>query len=212
MRIAHKNRRVILLDNSEGMLEIAARKMNEGNLRKNVTIAKGDMIKTPFVNEVFDTVFCEQAFFLVSKPDAFLREMHRILKENARLIISAQNLFVQCLASLSENPDKANLDTVLKILTRRNYATMTKGGEVKIYTWSPSEFRMMLARNGFCVEKIVGKGITRPLRISKDVFTRSDYDEMLFKKILECELALCEDMDALALAGHVQAIARKENR
>jgi hypothetical protein len=49
-----------------------------------------------------------------------------------------------------------------------------------------------------------------PLRVSKDLFMRKDYSEALFKKILEFELALCEKTDALALAGHLQAIAHKK--
>lgn len=74
---------------------------------------------------------------------------------------------------------------------------------------TPDEFRTTLERNGFQVEKIIGKGISMPLRISKDVFMRKEYSKELFAKILEFELALCERQDALALAGHLQAIAYK---
>jgi len=67
----------------------------------------------------------------------------------------------------------------------------------------------LLERNGFRVEKIIGKGVTMPLRISKELFVKKEYSEDLFNKILQFELALCEKNDALALAGHLQAIAYK---
>lgn len=67
----------------------------------------------------------------------------------------------------------------------------------------------MLERNGFHVEKIVGKGVTMPLRISKELFMKKEYPKDLFNKILQFELTLCEKPDALALAGHLQAIAYK---
>jgi hypothetical protein len=48
------------------------------------------------------------------------------------------------------------------------------------------------------------------LRISNELFTRKKYSETLFNNILQFELALCDKPDALALAGHMQAIAHKE--
>jgi hypothetical protein len=59
------------------------------------------------------------------------------------------------------------------------------------------------------VEKIIGKGTTMPLRISKHVFAKKKYSEKLFSKIFQFELAICEKPDAVALAGILQAITRK---
>jgi hypothetical protein len=86
---------------------------------------------------------------------------------------------------------------------------MTKNGLVKIYTLTPDELRNLLERNGFNVQKIIGKGITMPLRMTAELYTRKEYPEDLFSKILDLEFALCEKQDALALAGHLQAIAYK---
>jgi hypothetical protein len=59
------------------------------------------------------------------------------------------------------------------------------------------------------VERIVGKGVAMPLRISKDLFMKKNYSQKLLEKLLQLELAFCEKADAIALAGHLQAIARK---
>jgi len=86
---------------------------------------------------------------------------------------------------------------------------MTKNGKVKIHTRTPQEFRTILERNGLRIEKMIGKVTTMPLRIKQEFFLERKHSEDLFNNILQFELALCEKPDALALAGHLQAIAFK---
>jgi len=154
-------------------------------------------------------ILCEHTLFLFKEPDILIRELKRVLKRKARLIISAQNRYVQSLACLPEKPNPDKINNALNILFRKKYNTMARHGKVKIHTWTPNEFQTLLKRNGFQVKKIIGKGVTMPLRISKELFVKKEYSEDLFNKILQFELALCERKDALALAGHMQAIVCK---
>ena len=209
IRMARKGCRVILMDTSEKMLEIAAEKVKEEGPQHKITTKKGDITKTGYADETFDMILCEHTLFLFKEPDILIKELKRVLKRKARLIISAQNRYVQSLACLPEKPSPDKVGNALNILLRKKYNTMTKRGKVKIYTWTPNEFRTLLEKNGFQVEKIVGKGVTMPLRISKELFVKKEYSEDLFNKILQFELALCEKTDALALTGHMQAIAYK---
>jgi hypothetical protein len=48
-----------------------------------------------------------------------------------------------------------------------------------------------------------------PLRISSKVLAQKRYSQELYDKILELELAFSDKTDAIALAGHLQAIAYK---
>jgi ubiquinone/menaquinone biosynthesis C-methylase UbiE len=209
IRMARKGCRVVLLDASEGMLKVAASKADGEGLQDRIATRRGDATKTDLPDEAFDMIFCEQTLFLFREPDALLKELHRTLKKKAYLIISAQNRYAQCLASLPENPTLDSVDNALKLLLLEKHNTMTATGKVNIYTWTPNEFSTMLEKNRFRVEKIIGKGVTMPLRISRDMFMKKEYPEDLFKKILEFELAMCEMQDTLALAGHLQAIAYK---
>jgi ubiquinone/menaquinone biosynthesis C-methylase UbiE len=202
--------KIILMDISEGMLKIATERIKQEQLDDKIIIRKGDITRTNFPNETFDLIFCEHTLFLFKEADTLLKEFKRILKRKARVIVSALNLYVQTLACLSNNPDTENMKNALKMLLREKYNYLDNGQKMKIYTWAPSEFIDMLERNGFHVEKIVGKGYTMPLRISKDAYMKKDYSKDLFEKILQFELALCEKPDTLALAGHMQAIAHKE--
>lgn len=209
IRMAHKGCKVVLMDLSEGMLEVAAGRVKEEGFQDRVVVRKGDITKTDYDDETFDMILCEHALFLFKEPDIVLKEFRRILKRKALLIVSAQNRYVQSLSSLSGKPSVDNVERVLKVLESEEHECMTEDGLVKIYTWTPNELQSMLERNGFSVEKIVGKVLTMPLRIRKEFYLQKEYSEELFNKILQLELTLCEKPDALALAGHLQAIARK---
>jgi len=210
VRIAKKALKVVLMDISEGMLKAAAQRIKRERVKEHVVIKKGDITRTGYPDETFDLIFCEHVLFLFKKPDIVMKELSRILKKKARLIISAQNRYVQSLVSLSEKPKSDDVRAALDILQTKKYSAMDKKGNVKIYTWAPEEFREILERNGFHVERIVGKGYTMPLRVSKELFMKKKYSQDLLDKIVEFELELSEKPDALALAGHMQAIAHKE--
>jgi len=210
VQMARKGCRVVLMDISQEMLKIANRKVQMKALQNRITIERGDITKTGYADETFDMILCEHTLFLFKEPDILIKELKRVLKKKARLIISAQNRYVQSIVSLSEKQSSSNTNDALNILLRKKYRTMTQDRRVRIYTWTPNEFREMLEKNGFLVEKIIGKVVTMPLRISKEHFMRKKYPKDLFEKILEFELTLCEKREALALAGHLQAIAYKQ--
>ena len=208
VRMARMGCKVVLMDISQGMLKAAAKRIEKENLRQRIIIKKGSIAETGYANEAFDMILCEHALFLLKDPTNVIKEFNRVLKKKSRLIVSVHNRYVQSLRSL-ERPSPEDMNNALKILLRKKYSSMTKNGNVRIHTWTPNEFRSMLETNGFQVERMVGKGVTMPLRISKDLFMKKEYPEELFKKILEYEFVLCEKPDALALAGHLQTIARK---
>ena len=209
VRIAKQTGKVVLMDISAGMLRMAAQRIRQRGLEEKVIIKKGDITKTGYPDETFDLVFCEHALFLFERPDLLLKELSRILKKRATLIISAHNRYVASLARLPDEPKLEDLKNALMLLQERKHQFMTADDKVKVFTYSPDEFRSMLERHGFEIEKIIGKGITMPLRISNKFFTRKKYSEKLFKTLLEFELALCDKPGALSLAGHMQAIAHK---
>lgn len=211
LRMAVKGCNVVLMDISGEMLEVAAERVEKEGLQHRIIIKRDDITRTGYADETFDMILCEHTLFLFKEPDLLIEELKRVLKKKARLIISAQNRYVQSLVSLPEKPNSNNMDDASNILIRKKHRTMTKNGKVKIYTWTPNEFREMLERNGLNVEKIIGKGFTMPLRISKNLFMKKEYPEDLFNNILQFELNLCEEQDALALAGHFQAIAYKKS-
>ncbi len=209
IRMAEKGCNVVLMDSSEKILAAAAEKLKAKGFQHKVTLKKGDFLETGYPDETFDMALLEQALFPFKEPAVAIRELTRVLKKNVALIISVQNRYVQSLSSLAGKPRVDNVERAFKILVNQEHECMTKEGRIKIHTWTPQEFREMLIRSGLRVEKIIGKTVTMPLRVRQEFFMEKTHTEELFNKILQFELALCEKSDALALAGHLQAIAFK---
>jgi ubiquinone/menaquinone biosynthesis C-methylase UbiE len=209
IRIAEKGCKVVLMDSSEKMLRAAANKVKTKGFQHKITLQKGDIAEIGYADEAFDMVLCEHALFPFKEPDVAIRELKRVLKKNAALVVSVQNRYVRALSSLAGKPRADNVERAFKILVNQEHECMTKDGKVKIYTWTPQEFREMLERNGLRVEKMVGKVATMPLRVRQEFFMEKKHPKELSNNLLQFELALCEKQDALALAGHLQAIAFK---
>jgi len=199
--IAKKGCKVVLLDISEGMLKQAREKINEEKLQDRVIVKKGNVLDLDFPDETFDLVFCEHTLFLFPEPDRVVKELTRVLKKNSTIVISAQNKYPLALIYLPDDPK-----TAMELISEQYYHKLRN---IQVYTITPNEFREILQANELRVEKMVGKGITMPIRIQPNLFYTNDYSDEFFNKILQIELALCERSDILGLAGHLQAIAQK---
>jgi SAM-dependent methyltransferase len=162
------------MDFSEGMLKEAAQRIKEEGVEDKVVIKKGDIARTDCSDETYYLIFCEHALFPFDEPDTLLEEFARILKSKGTLIVSAHNRYVASLARLSDMPKSKDLENALLLLLGRKHQFMTPDNKVKVFTWTPEEFRALLGRHGFRMEKIIRKGMTMPLRISSKSFTKEN--------------------------------------
>ena len=211
IQMAKKGCKVFLVDISQGMLEVAKENIKKEEVQDRIVIQKGDITKLDYPNQTFDLVLCEHVMFLFPNPELVVNEMVRVLKRNGLLIISAGNFYV---AALKDIPDK--IDEVINLLSEQSHISLKrKQAKVivktgpKVHLITPNEFRELLERNGLKIAKIIGKGITMPLRIPSKTYTKKKYSKEQLKKILQIEFALCEKTDALGLAGHLHAVAYK---
>ncbi|NVM01588.1 MAG: methyltransferase domain-containing protein [Candidatus Helarchaeota archaeon] len=197
---------VVLLDASNGMLNVARRKIKNENLKDVITIKKGDITNLDYPDETFDLILLERSLFLFPDPSIIIQELTRVLKKQSPLIITAGNNYVAALTYLPEELDKA-----FNQLTGKHHPFLKIEGspELKNYFFSPNEFRELLEKEGLEIKKIIGKVITLPLRFLQTTYFGEIWDQDLFDRILKIELAFCEKTDAVSLAGHMQAIAYK---
>ncbi len=200
--IAKCGPRVVLADLSDGMLNAAREKIKKAHLEKRIEVRRGDLRELDFEDETFDMVFMDHALCFIREQGSVVKELVRVLKKDRPLVISGQNRYVLSLSLLQDDADLA-----LKVL--RNDVQFVMRGRLKVYPSSPDEFRVLLENNGVRVDKIVGKVVTMPLTLSRDRFWTEDFSKDFFENLLRIELSLCERPDALALAGHFQAIGYK---
>lgn len=199
--IAKCGPKVVLVDNSDGMLQVASRKIRKQGLQGRIIALKGDVRKLDFPDETFDMVFCDHALCFIREQRKVIKELVRVVKTNSPLIISGQNRYALALSLMQD------IDLATKVLSNETQFLM--GERLKVYTLSPDELRKLLEENAVRVEKIIGKGVTMPLIFPLQIPYPKDDAPEFFDKVLRIELALCEKPDALGLAGHLQAIAYK---
>jgi ubiquinone/menaquinone biosynthesis C-methylase UbiE len=202
--IAKRGPRVIIGDVSEGMLNVAKRKIAEEELLEQVEVKECDLRRLDFEDETFDMVFCEHALCFIKEQETVIKELVRVLKRGHPLIITAQNRYVLSLSMVSEDAGYA-----LKVLSTEKPFIMHNSLEV--YTLSPEEFRQILEKNGVKVERIVGKLFTMPLGIPLREMAREDFTEEAFEQIMRVELELSSKPDSVSLAGHIQAIGYRKS-
>ena len=75
------------LDMSDNMIEYAREKTRDLKLEKRISFQVGDAEHLPFADNAFDVVTCCNSFHHYPHQDRAVREMHRVLDHNGRLIL-----------------------------------------------------------------------------------------------------------------------------
>jgi 2-polyprenyl-3-methyl-5-hydroxy-6-metoxy-1,4-benzoquinol methylase len=194
--------RVVLADLSDGMLNMARKKIAEEGLQERIETRSCDLRKLDFKDESFDMVFCDHALAFIKEQDSVVSELVRVLKKGHPLIVSAQNRYV---LSLSLVRDDAAL--AFRILSKDSPFALRD--RVKVYALSPEEFRRLLENKGVRVEGMFGKVFTMPLGLSYEKLQSEAFGQDLVEKLLKIEFSMLDKPDAVSLGGHIQAVGYK---
>lgn len=80
--------KVILLDLSKGMLDVAQDRVRKAGLQARVLLDLGDIVKLPFREGVFDVVLSTYSMCPLGDPADGAAELYRVLKPGGRLGIA----------------------------------------------------------------------------------------------------------------------------
>ena len=215
--IAKKGYEVVLVDISQGMLGVAKKKIRREGLEGKITLIKGDMTSLDYPDESFDFALClTDALPLVEDIDKGLQEFRRVMKKGSYLVADLINRFGLLMPHVSGDPYDATKVRALIERLKKEESVQGKSSKEKKFRWLwhfPNEAKTLFERNNLEVEKIVGKPITllwrNPLAMGKHDLRAS---RRLLNKILELELALCEEPTLLGMAAKLMIIARKTER
>ena len=79
--LAHQGADVVGLDISAAMLQQGRRKAQNTELAGTLEFLRGDAGRLPFPDDHFDTVIAMRFFHLADDPEAFLKEMRRVSRD-----------------------------------------------------------------------------------------------------------------------------------
>lgn len=131
------NGTVIGLDVNEGMLEVA--RTTSSNIHPHIEWRKGDVKEIPFQDLSFDVIFCQQGLQFFPDRLVALREIHRVLKENGRLVLSAMR-------PIKHNPSYAILAEALERHVGADAGMMMRAPFLSLNT---DELRDLIVTAGF---------------------------------------------------------------
>jgi len=80
-------RKVVGLDRSAGMLEVAGEKLRRRGLEERIEVVEGDALRMPFEDRSFDAVTIAFGLRNLADYGAGVREMTRVLKPGGRLLV-----------------------------------------------------------------------------------------------------------------------------
>lgn len=193
---------VVLADLSDGMLDVARKKIVQEGLQNRIETKRCDLRNLDFEAESFDMVFCDHALCFIKEQDLAVKELVRVLKKGHPLIISGQNRYVLSLSQVEEDPDMAS-----RILAKDSPFNMLN--RVKVYALSPNEFKQLLEDNGVRLERMFGKVFTMPLGLSYRTLRKESFSQDVVDRLLKIEYVMLEKPDAVPLASHLQAVGYK---
>ncbi len=136
--VAKNARHVTATDFSDEMLVMARTQLKD---LQNVTVEKADCKKTTFPSGKFDSVFMANLIHVIENPLATLKEGYRILKDNGLLLLVDYTMH--------------GMGGFEKMKSGIRY--LGKWGKPPSYfkgNLSPDEFKLLVERAGFKVEKV----------------------------------------------------------
>src|SRR5215211_6048459 len=129
--------KVVGLDINEGMLEVARKASSD--VRPAIEWHQGDATDMPLPDRAFDVVFCQQGLQFFPDRSAALGEMHRVLVQNGRLVLSI-------LRSIEHNPGYRLLAEALERHVGLDAGAMMRSPFTSL---SADELRALITGAGF---------------------------------------------------------------
>jgi len=144
------DKRVVGVDLSEDMLQVASRKVRERGLCAVIGLCVMDACRLGFADEAFDAVTAQFVITLVPDPEQALDEMDRVLRPGGEIVISSRLV-------ASEGPGAAFWSALAPLAKKVGWSTDFKVS--RITDWGQ--------RTGRYQTTHVGKGYFKVVRLKK---------------------------------------------
>lgn len=195
------------VDHSAAMIGQVREKLERlGAKAKRATLVVADIAEMPQLpSGHFDLIVAMgDPLSICSDPPQAVREFHRIGRDRATVIATADNK----LAAIDHFAERGNLDELERFVRsgKTHWLTAEKREQFELTTFTPASLRKLFEKSGFDVIEIVGKPVV-PVRQNKRLLEADDAIE----RLIRMEMELSKDPAAAARASHLQIVARRSS-
>ena len=205
IKLAKQGYRIVLTDISENMLKVAKRKIKKEKLQNKTKTRVADIRDMScFTSNQFDLVLAEgDPVSYCLNPERAVRELARVVKPNAHVIISVDSKYPIVSRLIAEK----SYDQLSKFV--RTGILKSREGEFEFQAFTPEELKILFKRCGLRLVRIIGKPILTQLlpKEERDRMIKEDY-----RRILDLELGFCDIPSLVGVGGHLEAVGLKQKQ
>jgi len=191
---------VTLCDLSLGMLAVAREKLQKEGLLDRVEIKEADLAALPFHDETFDLVVCLHGAFSDADSLKAAKELTRVMKRGAMIIIDVLSRYWAATHELNKNPELA-----LKLVKSEiNHAYDIHGDWQRVF--SPEEFTGLLEKNSIKAIEIYGNFYQL---LPKEILEWQEWDDKFLSQLVEVMMYLRNTPSAIGMARELILVGEK---
>lgn len=201
IELGYKN--IMLLDISEDILNEARKRILNLKIEHNAEYIKLDIADMKEIQpDVFDYVFSQyDAVSYCTKPRQAMKELARVAKRNAYVIVSLDTKFRR----VSEYIEAGWLKEAKKLLD----TNITNEFDFPQYNFTWEELAQFYEEAGLKVIEVVGAPVFMH-QIKGEILAKLESDPKIRSELLKIELENCTNKSLVNFAGHLQMIGKKE--
>jgi ubiquinone/menaquinone biosynthesis C-methylase UbiE len=201
--MARRCQQVTLVDISPKLLELAAVNIQAAGLTQKIDLVEGDISNlAQFGDAAFSFVVCVGGVlsYALEKGQTAVRELVRVAKQGAILIIGCDSKYGFVRWLLNENESESQLEAALEVYETGEYEA-GDGAFARLYT--VAELTALLKESGCEIVEVA----STPTLV--DSWDQSKYPAEKREKLKALELKVCTVPELLGAGHHLLCIARK---
>ncbi len=201
--MAREGHKVVLLDVSEKMLEVARERIRNNNLISRVTTIHSDIRKMELNDNNFDLVVAEGAIsYCGASYQKAIDELVRVAKHGSYILASVNNRYGLALTILKKFDLKEGVDHIDRLLETGEAFT-----DLPVHAFTLDGLKESFRKAGAEVINAYGKH-TLSNFLSREQKEELE-DEKVFKKFEKFEKLMMDKPELIGFAGHILVVARK---
>lgn len=194
---------IVCADIAQKMLDAGKKYAEKEELLDKIEFRKSDILNMKeFADKTFDFVIAEgDPVGYCGNPDKAIKELSRVAKRGAFIIVSVDSFFTMLGRMISKNDFKG-----LKLLEKKHESITPHG--YSEHDFMVDELKNLFVKNRLKVVEVIGKPVLTRF-VPMDKLEEMLSDKKFYRKLLDLETKYNNEPSIAGLGGHIQIIGKK---